>query len=480
MKFKNTLILLVTLLLSIGAFAQYNEVIYTMPNLLGNHSIVRQWQNSKYLLYTEETSNNEKFILIDSSTQTPTTKEVLLKKRYNIKDFAVHHDSVFFIGNYNNLRGFWGYFDINNVFNNGDNITYFLIDNTLPSMGIPSSGTFSTFIDFDELQILPRSGAGTGSTELLLTGTRMNQTYSGGMPIFTTYTPCLFYVKPPYTSFDYAFNDSSNEKFDDIALNGNKIVVVGRENYQASDSTNILFRIFEWPNFSFTSSLAKELTRQNHTLSMSKVLIESLGYLSDNTFATAHYGNYGPGQGLYIELYSIYTYFPFFDYFTRNHYTFAWQSNSYMAGCTLKKATYNTLSYTFCVLQDMVSPLFNSSNSAICKFDMTSFPTVSCSTSSKESYGMSFNSVSNGIDGNILYSGKIMSDSAIVVRENVASPGTCMDHSTLTITTDNNHKSIPHTSETLTTGSYTATRSQFSPTSGTITCNVPCARSANK
>ena len=440
MKFKNTLILLVTMLLSIGAFAQYNEAIYTLPNLLGNNSIVRQWQNSKYLLYTEESSNNEKFILIDSSTQTPTAKEVLLKKRYNIKDFAVHHDSVFFIGVYYST-GFWGYFDINDVFNNGGSITYFLTNNTASSTGIPFNGIVYSFIDFDELQILPRPGAGTGSTELLLTGLRKNQTYSGAMPIFTTYTPCIFHVKPPYTSFDYAFNDNSNEKFDDIALNGNNIVVVGREDYQASDSANILFRIFEWPNFSFTSSLAKELTRQNHTLSMSKVLIEPLGYLSDNAFATAHYGNYGPGQGLYIELYSIYTYSPFIDYFTRNHYTFAWQSNSYMAGCTLKKATYNTLSYTFCVLQDMVSPLFNSSNSAICKFDMTSFPTVSCSTSSKESYGMSFNSVSNGIDGNIL---------------------------------------IPHASETLTTGSHTATRSQFSPTSGTITCNVPCARSANK
>ena len=463
------------MLLSLSAFAQL-EVIYTVSNTSRNNSIVRQWGNDKYLIYTEDSSINEKFILVDSSSQAPNAKEVSMKKRYKIKDFAVHHDTVFFIGVYF-ATGFWGYFDINNVFNNGGNITYFLTDNTLPPMSIPSSGTFYSFVDFDELQVLPRPGAGSGSTELLLTGLRKNQTYSGGMPIFTTYTPCLFHVKPPYTSFDYAFNESINEKFDDIALNGNNIVVVGRENHQTSDSANILFRIFEWPNFSFTSSLGKELTRQSHTLSTSKVLIEPLGNLSGNAFVTAHYGNYGPGQGLYMEVYSIYTLFPFFNYLTRNHYTFAWQSNPPMTGCTLKKATYNTLAYTFCVLQDMVLPLFNSSTSAICKFDISSFPnTVSCSTSSKTSYGMSFNSVSNGIDGNILYSGQVISDSAIVVRENVALPSSCMDHNTLTIITDNNSRGNPHTNALLTTGSHTAVRSQFSATPVPATCHTPCYR----
>ena len=474
---KKTIFLLVTLLLSIGTFAQ-SEVIYTVSNTSRNNSIVRQWGNDKYLIYTEDSSINEKFILVDSSSQAPNAKEVSLKKRYKIKDFAVHHDTVFFIGVYF-ATGFWGYFDINNVFNNGGNITYFLTDNTLPPMSIPSSGTFYSFVDFDELQVLPRPGAGSGSTELLLTGLRKNQTYSGGMPIFTTYTPCLFHVKPPYTSFDYAFNESINEKFDDIALNGNNIVVVGRENYLASDSANILFRIFEWPNFDFTATISKELTRQSHTLSMSKVLIEPLGNLSGNTFATAHYGNHNPSQGLIVELYSIQPIVNNPYLLTRNYCTFVWQSNPLATGCTLKKAAYNTSAYTFCVLQDMASPLFSTNTSTICKVNYTNFSNITCSTSSHTSSGISINSVSNGINSNILYSGCVPYK-VMLIRENVANSANCMDHGTLTVTTDNDPKYNLHEYGSLTKKSHTAARSQFSATPGTITCLAPCVRSTNK
>ncbi len=450
-----------------GAFAQ-SEKIYTLSNLAGSNTLVRQWVNNKYLLYSEESGNNEKFVIIDNTGSTPTAKEVSLKKWYKIKDFAINNDSVFFIGTYNNT-GFWGYFDINNVFNNGGNLTYFRTDNTTTAIGIPMNGMVYSFVNFDELQILTYNGY----TELLLTGFRKNDSYVGGMPTFSTYTPCLFHVKPPYTSFDYAYNASSSEKFDDITRSGTDIVVVGRENYLASDSAVILFRIFDEQNFSFLSSPATEQVRQNYNRSLSKILIEAVDNIPGNIFSTAHYGNNMSHQGLYIEYYSIpYNYN---SYISRNRCTFAPQDNTLAPGCTLKKIAYNDPSRTLCVLQDMEAPLFNSINSAICKSELANFPnSITYSTSSQADSGISISAVASEIyNNNILYSGKWQSQ-AILAVENVSAPASCMNHCTLPFSTDYNYHELPYTYMPLTKESFTATRITLFTSPSTTPCDVWC------
>lgn len=465
-------VITLVVMFSVGAFAQYG-VRYSLSNLAGNNSIVRQWANNKYLLYTEESGSTEKFVLIEGTTQVPTAKAVSLKNMYKIRDFAVCNDSVFFIGVYKN-RGFWGYFNINNLFTNGDTITYFLTNIISSSFGGPIGDDWQySFVNFDELQTIPLPGR----TELLLTGFRQYAIYENGIQMSTSSTPCLFHVKPPYTSFDYAYNASGSEKFDDIALNGNDIVVVGREDYTASDSANILFRYFSASNFDFTATPSKEQIRKNQTPSMSKVLIEDVGSISGNDFAITYYGNHNSNQGLFVELYSI-TLSNSSAYLYHNYYTFLPQGNPLATGCTLKKSTFNSIANTFCVLQDMMAPSLNVLSSVICRFEFANYPnSVACTTSHRTEYGTSVNSLANSVYGGydyILSSGKWSSQS-MFIRENASFQSSCLFHEALPLTSDNNLDTPSSTLMTLTKGTYTATRTPFYSTPSTTSCSLQCA-----
>ncbi len=450
-----------------GTYAQ-SEKVYALPNLVGDNSIVRPWDNTKYLLYTEETNNNEKFILVDNTGQTVTAKEVTLKQWYKIKDFAIYNDSVFFIGVYKNSKGFWGYFDIQNVFYSGDTITYFLTNTFSTAFGTPYDDWGYSFVNFDELQILSLPGR----TELLLTGSRLDETYVGGVLTHFSYTPCLFHVTPPYTNFSYAYNASISEKFDDIMRIGNYIVVVGRENYAASNSAKILFRIFNWSNFSFQTSLSNNLTRQDYNLSFSKVLTEPIGYVDNNVLATAHYGDLTPNRGLFAEYYSLQILNNIIG-MNRNYYTFVGQSNPLASGCTIKKSAFNAMSSTLCVLQDMEAPLFNTITSAICKFDLANFPFVPCSTSYRTDNGIKINSITNSVYSNILFSGK-RSSGTLLMRENVTSPANCILHEDMSATTDYAFLELSHTVTPLTSNYFSATRIPFYSSPTTNNCSVLC------
>ena len=466
---RSIFIITLVVMFSGGAFAQ-SEVVRTLPNLQGNNSIARSW-NTKQLLYTEEANLTEAFLLLDNNSQNYSVQKVALKKWYKITDYIVHGDSVFFIGVYRNSRGFWGYFNIPNVFYSGDTITYFLTNffSTIIS-GPLNDGWELSFVNFDELQQLPCNGR----TELLITGFQKYESYQGGIMMQLSYTPCLFHVAPPYTNFNYAYNNSVSEKFDDIALIGNNIVVVGRQNYTASDSANILFRIFDEANFSFTSGNAVKLTQQNFFPSMSKVLIEPIGNTSGNVFATVHHGNFAPYQGLFVEYYSIDLTNPY-SLIKRNHYTFAGQGNTLLSGTTLKKATFNASANKLCVLQDMEMPLSsNSIKSTICKFDLSGFPFVPCSTSHRIDNGMSISSVANNITSSILYSGKSTPYGAMLMKEDISSPGTCMEHPGLSTTTANVPVDLPSTETSLYESSDNATRVLHYSAPETIPCDVIC------
>ncbi len=466
---RSIFIITLMVMFSGGAFAQ-SEVVRTLPNLQGNNSIARSW-NTKQLLYTEESNNNEMFLLLDNNSQNYSMQKVILKQWYKITDYIVHGDSVFFIGVYRNSRGFWGYFNIPNVFYSGDTITYFLTNTFSTAFGTPYDDWGFSFVRFDELQTFTGS---SGATELLLTGSRLDETYVGGVLTHFSYTPCLFHVKPPYTNFNYAYNNSVSEKFDDIALVGNNIVVVGRQNYTASDSANILFRIFDGTYFSFTSGNAVKLTQQNFFPSMSKVLIEPIGNTSGNVFATVHHGNFAPYQGLFVEYYSIDLTNPY-SLIKRNHYTFAGQGNTLLSGTTLKKATFNASANKLCVLQDMEMPLSsNSIKSTICKFDLSGFPFVPCSTSHRIDYGMSISSVANNITSSILYSGKSTPYGAMLMKEDISSQGTCMEHPGLSTTTANVPVDLPSTETSLYETAYHATRVLHYSAPVTSSCNVIC------
>ncbi len=460
-------IITLVVMFSGGAFAQ-SETVYTLHDLLGYNTIVRQWGNDKYLLYTEESNGNEKIILIDNISQTHLVAQAPLKQWYKIKDFTVRGDSVFFIGVYNH-RGFWGFFNIHNVFTGGDIITYFLTNTFSTSFGGPHGDDWGfSFVDFDELQQLP----GNGCTELLITGFQKYERYEGGIMTQLSYTPCLFHVAPPYTNFNYAFNNSGSEKFDDIALIGNYIVVSGRENYTVSDSARILFRIFDAAPFSFTTGLSWAQTHQDYARSMSKVLIEPTSNLTGYEFATAHYGNRTPNQGLYVEYYAFH---PEDNdhHLKRYYYTFVNQGNPIATGCTIKKIAYNDPTHTLCVLQDMMIPSLNVLYSAICKFNLNGFPFIQSALSYRTDNGININSIANGINANILYSGRRTSE-PLLMQENVAYPANCMDHSYLANTTTFSSIALPHTDNPLSSASFTATSIQFNSVPDTIKCSVLC------
>ena len=476
-KLVSTIILMV--LFTSGTIAQ-SELVYNLPNLLGENSIVRQCGNdtaNKYLLYTEGRNLKEYFTLIDSSTQTHPVPQVELKQWYRITDFAVREDTAFFIGVYKNSRGFWGYFNIPNVFYGGDTITYFMTNSFSTKFSGPHGDDQDfSFVNFDELQIIPLPGR----TELLLTGSRLNETYEGGILKHFSYTPCLFHVTPPYTDFEYAYNTAVNEKFDDVFLIGNNVIVVGRENHTAADSANILIRFFNAPNFSFHHELCKDFHRQQLHRSLSKVLIESIGSIGGNQFAIVYYGTLGANQGLHLETYHIGSRGGFSLFPILTHSTFVSQGNTLAPGCTIRETAFNQSNFTLCVLQDMIAPPQNRLNSVVCKFDFSRFPDgISCSTSYRTDDAVSIHSVTDATDehlhrnSDIMYSGK-RSAEALVMRESIYSPASCMHHGYLPTTNSNTYREIPSIYMPLTEGVFTATRIPFHSAPRNTPCNVLC------
>lgn len=449
---------------AINATAQSTDwTIATASSLVGDNSIIREW-GTNCIIYTDESSTSGKFSLVSESYYpTQNIKHVPLRFRYKVRDFVILGDTVFFVGNYNN-RGFWGYFNINTVFGNGDSIRYYLTKRE--NLFIGENGTvgwYREYLDFDELQVVQ----GSGPTQLLFVGD-MKETLVDNINPWTTHTPCLIHVTIGSSNFEYAYNNASSEHFDDIALVNNNIVVVSRET-NATDTANLLFRTYSLP---FSSLSSNVIYSQTTSPSVSKVHITPI---TGNIFATVHHGRTNAptlNKGLFVEYYTLIT-----NYYSQQITRFSFSHTPFPGGFSgaedIRGSVYNASSSTLSVLLTTNALGLSNPESVLYKFDCSSYPASSCSTAYKANQGILLHSLCNGSGSHFIASGR-QASGLLAVRDLYTAPSSCLTSSTATVTAQSATDNIGSSPAPLEIRYYTAIRQANRVTPTTIQYTVSC------
>ena len=446
---------LVLMTFAVNATAQSSDwTIATATSLVGDNSIIREWGTS-CIIYTDESSTSGKFSLISESYYpTQNIKHVPLRFRYKVRDFVILGDTMFFVGNYNS-RGFWGYFNINTVFGNGDSIRYYLTDREEVLIGENGTvGGYCEYLDFDEIQVVP----GSGPTQLLFVGDR-RETFGSEFNPQTSHIPCLIHVTIGNANFEYAYNNASSEHFDDIALVNNNIVVVSRE-VNATDSAKLLFRIFNTSPFSLLYSITSSPQVQPTNFSISKVYITPI---SGNNFATIHYGRTNAptlNEGLFVEYYTL-TIAPGLPPITKYAYSHAAFPGGFSAAENIRGVMYDLSTSSLSVLQTTNALGLSNPESILYKFNCSGIPATTCSTAYKANLGIQLHSLCQGAGAYFIASGKWTSVSptmALAMRASISSPSSCLTSGTAGVTSWTGTEVLTNNSQQLDVYNYTARR----------------------
>ncbi len=449
---------------AVNATAQSSDwTIATTTSLVGDNSIIREW-DTNCIIYTDESTTSGKFSLISESYYpTQNIKHVPLRFRYKVRDFVILGDTVFFVGNYNS-RGFWGYFNINTVFGNGDSIRYYLTDREEVLIGENGTvGGYCEYLDFDEIQVVP----GSGPTQLLFVGDRRETFGSEFNPQPRTHTPCLIHVTIGNANFEYAYNSAFSEHFDDIALVNNNIVVVSRE-VNATDSAKLLFRIYPLP-FSSLSSTVVYIQTTNP--SVSKVHITST---TGNNFATAHHGRTSAptlNKGLFVEYYMLPISIP--QQIIKLSFSHTPFPGGFSGAEDIRGSVYNASSSTLSVLLTTNALGLSNPESVLYKFDCSSYPASSCSTAYKANQGILLHSLCNGSGSHFIASGR-QASGLLAVRDLYTAPSSCLTSGTATVTAQSATDNIDFVTASLEVRYHTALRQANRVTPTTIQYTVSC------
>ena len=163
-------------------------------------SITQNW-GERQVIYDHRGRNSGCFILADP--QSTTFYHILTLNGFNVTDFVVFHDSVFFTGDNHHDIGFYAYFSLNAMLSGTVDITY----RYLSSIDYQFTG-MSCIKAFVEL----------GSTNVMLIGNRKHNGYM---------ERCLFNVSNDSIVSSYLHDD--NEYFDDVEILDDYIVSVARK-----------------------------------------------------------------------------------------------------------------------------------------------------------------------------------------------------------------------------------------------------------
>ena len=447
MKNKNTIIFVVTLLLSLGAFAQISErsrLIY--PN--ATQSIVRMGSGIYYYVYTQNSTSPHSFSQVERSSNL-TLKIVNLASNYTVTDFVLYNGRIYFTGDYNSSTGYVGWFDVDSVFNGNGTIHYyqFKYTSTFP--------VFSTYYykDFRKIKVF---NVGTAIHAVVL-GTRY---YTMG----TGSNCCLMDYAIGATTFTYAYNTGFPEYFEDIAVTGSALVTAARKGM--NEAGLVYMRNFPLASFSLTNPVGNTVYYfpNLHTISGHDIYLQSTSSSSDTFFAVYYSEEYNTGglvcQGLRINPCCV---IGTIIQSCGNSLIVNNQGTTLSSACKIRGTTYNTRWRRLMVLQDMDSPISpNTTVSAVSRF-LHSGTVVSYERSIYWS-GIPYSSLSMYNVHRWIACG-LLSGTAHVLIEDCTNIGTlsCVTHNT-SITTS--YDSPLNDSETynLTTGTASVTHYTSSPT----------------
>ena len=258
------------LLLSISATASAQTgLIEQMPIKILDSSIVRDWTESRCILYYKNYHTNKSYFCVeDISTHTILTAELPSFANIDITDFRVRKDSVFFCGTFNlspsQHGALVGFFDINRVFFSSptDQIHYGLF----PFIDTANATVFE-LLRPQRMDVIPFRGV----THIVLVGTTYHATRAD-----TSTTLCdVFFDNSTgtWTANQYV-NGSPGIVFTDVASSGSFVAVAAKKNVSTEYFTGVYLPS---ANILNTPLYPGILYKMGGNKPLDDVLIESIG-----------------------------------------------------------------------------------------------------------------------------------------------------------------------------------------------------------
>lgn len=230
-------LLLTILLLTSTIFVHGQTTVWEMDTLTCDTTIVRHWQDEKYIIYTNNSSGHGTVQYHDNASGTTVSAD--LPANVFVRDFRIAHDTVF-AGGTCLSQGFLACFDIN-MFVSGYFAPHFLF--------FPSPYTF-----------LPGADCGIGGNIKIVDVTRIalfedggatriayiaeNHNYFSSSSVYDSrvgYGDAAFLSGIWWDVCTYYYNKDAWDIFTDICVTQNKIVLTAR----SDDYINIRFQAFK-------------------------------------------------------------------------------------------------------------------------------------------------------------------------------------------------------------------------------------------
>ena len=354
------------LLLSISATASAQTgLIEQMPIKILDSSIVRDWTESRCILYYKNYHTNKSYFCVeDISTHTILTAELPSFANIDITDFRVRKDSVFFCGTFNlspsQHGALVGFFDINRVFFSSptDQIHYGLF----PFIDTANATVFE-LLRPQRMDVIPFRGV----THIVLVGTTYHATRAD-----TSTTLCdVFFDNSTgtWTANQYV-NGSPGIVFTDVASSGSFVAVAAKKNVSTEYFTGVYLPS---ANILNTPLYPGILYKMGGNKPLDDVLIESIGL---ERFVLAHYSKFpNDSYGTEFDMFDINT---ALSSVTPLFYWQVYHGNTtyFSMGWQLRRLCYHNLWQRMMLLHDISCPALTGVESTVFCLDMT-LPTPS-------------------------------------------------------------------------------------------------------
>ncbi len=234
---KKLLLLLPLWLLPCLAAAQPQSVVWEMPSLNYDTTIVRHWQGDEYIVYSS--SGTGPGIVSYHDNASGTTISATLPSNVIIKDFRIAHDSVFAGGAFINSLNSYGLlacFDINIFLSGTLNYKYCRLYPNPLSLSECSTDYDDVILSVKRLALYEHGGATRiayiADNNITETGNSLNVVYHR-----VGYGDAA-YLTNGWDICMYHYNKDGKEDFTDICTTDNKIVLVAL----STDSSHLRFQ----------------------------------------------------------------------------------------------------------------------------------------------------------------------------------------------------------------------------------------------
>lgn len=318
----------------------------------GKESIVRQWHNGIAIAYSQESSTQGNFIY-DAGDSALVYADMYPNCR--VYDFEIREDTVYFCGKFengSNIFGFFGFFDINDLFFNGGSMygTYLNMSQNQIFYDLNLKPTapsrMDVFVHQDQTHI-----AAIG--DCLLQG---NSTDIDGSSVYDVYYDGTDWHCKAY------YHKPGMEYYTDIVATGNYIVAVAKGEVQ----NKCYIRLFEKGSDFLSSASAQYMTDVADDTPVGRVIVDAL---EGDNFAVANFYTNSSEAGVTLKKLHVTTTLPYTALTSSIHVPLN-ISSTINTNWKLRDIRYNDGLAKLALLLDMDYPVHTTVKSTILETDI--------------------------------------------------------------------------------------------------------------